>query len=123
MNAKHKATQRLTNYLRMHRRKSGLSQRELERVLGYHRGAVSQHEVVKAIPPLRVAIAYEIIYRTPVAELFAGLRDAIADQIEARLAVMEEDFGQRSARGRQANATAKKLMWLAERKCSETELA
>lgn len=123
MNAKHKATQRLTNYLRMHRRKSGLSQRELERVLGYRRGAVSQHEVVKAIPPLRVAIAYEIIYRTPVVELFAGLRDTIADQIEARLALMEETLGQRSGRDRYANATAKKLMWLSERRSPDTELA
>lgn len=100
----------------MHRRRTGFSQRELEVVLGYlGEGAVSQHERMAITPPLKMAIGYEIIFRVPVAELFAGVRDSIEDDIEIRLARMEESLGQRSATDRQANATARKLMWLRER--------
>ncbi len=117
---KERAGQRLANYIRIYRRRAGLTQHELEQVLGYgNEGSVSRHERFQATPPLKTAIGYEIVFHTPVAEIFAGLRDALAEDIEARLDSMEEMLGQRSATDRYANATARKLMWLAERKSSE----
>lgn len=114
--------ERLANYIRIHRRRSGLSQRELEQILGYkNEGSVSQHELFQVMPPLRIAISYEIIFRSPVAELFGGLHDALARDIEDKLAALERELGQRSASGRDANATARKLMWLTARKHAAQE--
>lgn len=114
--AKRSKGRRLLNYIRMHRRRSGLSQRDLEEVLGYCEGSVSQHEQFRANPSLRTALAYEVIFRIPIADIFSGLRESIEEQIESRLAAMESKLGQRSGRDHSANATARKLIWLAQRR-------
>lgn len=113
---------RLLNYLRTHRRKIGLTQRELGRALGYgDEGAISKHEKFYSTPPLEVAIGYEIVFRIPLSELFAGLRDEIGQEVEGRLAELEEHLGRHSVRDRNALAVARKLMWLAERRSAEYE--
>jgi hypothetical protein len=68
------------------------------------------------MPDLPIALGYEIVFRVPVSELFAGLHDEVAVEIEARLATLEERLGRRSARDHDAKATARKLLWLSERK-------
>ena len=115
---------RIPNYLRTHRRKVGLTQRDLARVLGYEndQGTVSRHERFHSTPPLEIAIGYEIVFRVPVSEIFAGLRDEIEEGIEGRLADLEEGLGQRSGRDRSAIAIAQTLMWLCERKNSQYEI-
>jgi DNA-binding XRE family transcriptional regulator len=113
-------TDRLTNYLRTHRRKTGLSQRDLGRVLGYQdEGPVSRHERFQVLPPLRIALGYEIVFHIPISEIFAGLRDAIEQDIEKELVNLERGMQERSGKGRHAAATARKLEWLSERKNSE----
>jgi DNA-binding XRE family transcriptional regulator len=113
---------RLPNYLRTHRRKVGLTQRELGLVLGYgDEGTVSKHEKFDATPPLEIAIGYGIVFRVPLSELFAGLRDEVGGEIEGRLAELEEHLGRQSVRDRNAIAIARKLMWLSERKSAEYE--
>jgi transcriptional regulator with XRE-family HTH domain len=115
--------QRLGNYLRSHRRKAGLSQREIGMALGYDdEGPISRHERYHTVPPLMVALGYEVIFRVPVAEIFAGLRDGVEVAIEQRLAELEDRLQQRSARDRQAVAIARKLEWLCERRSSEFEM-
>jgi len=106
----------LPNYIRVHRRRAGLSQRELGQLLGFRVESVARHEQFNATPALEIAIGYEIIFRIAVSELFAGLRDEIATDIETKLALLEEQLGRRSAVGRQANETARKLQWLSERR-------
>lgn len=102
---------RLANYLRVHRRSAGLSQAELGSAVGYrNEGTVARHEWFHATPPLEIAISYEIIFRTPVANLFAGLHDATRARVEARLAQLETELGARSARDQNAQAVARKLM-------------
>ena len=111
-----------SNYIRMHRRRAGLTQRELEEVLGYgSEGPVSRHERFRDAPPLKMAIGYEIVFRVPIATLFAGLRDEMREGIEARLAQMEENLGQHSARDPNATGIARKLMWLSERRAPDYE--
>lgn len=106
----------LPNYIRVHRRRAGLSQEELGELLGFRLESVARHEQFQAAPDLRIAIGYEIIFRIPISELFAGLRDDVASDVEAKLARLEEQLGRRNANGRDANETARKLVWLSERK-------
>jgi DNA-binding XRE family transcriptional regulator len=106
----------LPNYIRVHRRRAGLNQQELGGLLGFRVESVARHEQFRTIPALQVAIGYEIIFHIPVSELFAGLRDEMVTDVEAKLALLEERLGQRSAQDRNASETARKLLWLAERK-------
>src|SRR5229473_1003129 len=95
--------QRLANYLRVHRRRVGLSQHELGRVLGYQdEGPISRHERFHSMPPLVIALSYEIVFRVPVSEIFAGLRDTVEADIEERLAELENRLQQGSVRDRHA---------------------
>jgi DNA-binding XRE family transcriptional regulator len=113
---------RLPNYLRTHRRKVGLTQRELGHILGHcNEGPMFRHERFRATPSLVVALSYEIIFRVPISEIFAGLRDEVEGHVEERLAAFENDLQQRSAKDRNANAIARKLMWLSERRNSQDE--
>ena len=108
---------RLSNYLRTLRNNAGLTQTELSGAIGYRDGqTVARHERSYANPPLAVAISYAIIFRVPVSELFAGLHDQLGPNVEARLAQLEVKLGKRSARDRNARATARKLIWLSQRK-------
>jgi len=111
---------RLSNYIRIHRTNAGLSQGELGSAIGYrNEQAVARHERFYVTPPLAVAIRYAIVFRVPVTDLFAGLSDDMAADVEARLTQLEAKLGQRSARDRNALATARKLMWLSQRKNPE----
>ena len=115
--------QRLPNYLRAHRKKVGLTQRELGRVLDcLDEGTISKHETFRITPPLEIAIRYEIVFRVPISEIFAGLRDEVEKEVEDRLAELEEELGRHSARDRNAIATAQKLVWLSGRKSGEYEI-
>ena len=105
------------NYLRAHRKKSGLSQRELGILIGYKdQGQVSRHERSESIPPLVVALAYEIVFRVPVSSIFGGIRGNVQSQLEEKLGQMETELGNRSARDRDATVVAQKLIWLCERR-------
>jgi len=107
----------LGSYLKAHRRKSGLSQRELGLLVGYtDEGQVSRHERSKKTPPLIVALGYEVIFRVSVSVLFPGIFGEVTRVVEGNLAAFEKELGQRSARGRGAYETAQKLIWLAHRR-------
>ncbi len=81
----------LGNYLRTHRRKSGLSQRELGLLLGYaNEGQVGRHERSKTVPPLIAALAYEVIFRAHVSDIFAGIHGEVTRMMEGNLAAFEE---------------------------------
>ena len=111
---KHRARR---NHLKAHRKKSGLSQREIGKLLGYKDpGQVSRHERSESIPPLTIALAYEAIFKVPVSGIFAGMHGNIRDDVESKLRALETELHNRSARDRGANFTAQKLVWLNERK-------
>ena len=105
------------NYLKMHRKKAGLSQRELALLLGYRdQGQVSRHERSRTAPPLGAALGYEAVFKISVSELFPGLYAAVSKEIETKLAEMEDVLGKSSARGRKVTVIAQKLIWLMERR-------
>lgn len=116
--------QSLANSIRIHRRRTCLSQRELGAVLGYaNENAIARHEQRRVVPPLAIAVAYEVVFRIPISEIFVDLRDQVEQEVEARLAQLEDQLGQRSARDWDAVATARKLMWLSQRRDREYEPA
>jgi transcriptional regulator with XRE-family HTH domain len=111
------AHKRIASYLRTHRKKSNLTQREIAQVLGYtHEGPVSRHERGVTVPPLPIALAYEALFRVPIYELFPGVYEAAGEHIEAQLAGFESRLGEKSAKDRDAAATARKLEFLWGRK-------
>jgi|SRR5580704_2916082 DNA-binding XRE family transcriptional regulator len=109
-----------TNYLKTHRRRFGLTQREMGELLGYKDpGQVSRHERSKSIPSLRIALAYELIFRVPVAALFVGLHGSIRGNVENKLRQMETELHGRTAMDSDAKLVAQKLVWLNERRNRE----
>lgn len=107
--------ERLHNYLRTHRRKAGLSQRDVAVLLAYSDDvAISRHEQSTTMPPLSAAIAYEIIFKTPVSVLFHGIRDAAKSAITGRLLKFEEELQTKHGKGARATRRSQKLAWLAE---------
>lgn len=110
-------TRPLENYLRMYRKRSGLTQREVAFLLGCENGAqVSRYEKRRRVPPLQTALAYEAIFGIPVAELFAGIRQTAERTIQRRLTNLEKTFQSVTAKGSKGCITAQKLRWLEGRK-------
>jgi len=105
------------SYLRTHRRKSGLSQSELANILGLITELqISRHERSLTLPHFLTAISYEVVFQTPIGELFPGIYETVRQNIETRLAEIEERLGQSSAKGREASRIARKLEWFWERR-------
>ena len=101
---------RLASYLSSHRKRSGLSQKELGQLLGYpSEGTVSRHERLRSTPPFHVALGYEAVFCVPVSELFPGKFEQIRKDVEARIAHMERQLQDSTAKGRKAARIARKL--------------
>ncbi|HVB35589.1 MAG TPA: hypothetical protein VNJ52_14635 [Patescibacteria group bacterium] len=71
------------------------------------------------MPPLRIALSYQAIFRVPVSDLFPGAYETTRQAIEERLARMESTLQQCSAKGRNAAMIARKLEWMWERQNPE----
>jgi transcriptional regulator with XRE-family HTH domain len=70
------------NDLVLYRRRMGFSQKQVARLLGQRdTSMVSHYEHGRALPPIRVALGLEIIYRVPVAFLFPGMYDELKRKI------------------------------------------
>ena len=105
------------NYLRAHRRRLGLSQRDLGLLAGYNNEwQVSRHERSKTVPPLLVALAYEVIFQVPVAELFAGFQSTVTDAVARNLDELKVDLESPARGRRRAKVTSQTLQWLTERR-------
>jgi len=113
------ATLKLQNYLRMYRKRSGLTQREVAFLLGCENGAqVSRYEKRRRLPPLRTALACETVLGIPIAELFAGMNDAVGKEVRKRLLGLRSKLQGKvsgGARKSEVRINEQKLRWLAER--------
>jgi transcriptional regulator with XRE-family HTH domain len=97
---------KLPNYLRAHRKRTGFSQADVAFLLGCRSGAkVSRNERFHRQPALEVALAYEIILRVPVRELFAG----IADEVERTALRRARLLHRRLVRQRESAVVTQKL--------------
>jgi DNA-binding XRE family transcriptional regulator len=68
------AIHKLENYLKTYRKRAGISQKEMDYLLGVHVGSTtSRYEHFKRTPTLENALACEALFHAPVRELFAGV--------------------------------------------------
>jgi DNA-binding XRE family transcriptional regulator len=96
------------NYLRAHRRRCGLSQRELGILVGYEHGhAISKHERSKSVPPLLIALAYEIVFEIPVGQLFIGFHSVVTQAVARNVQDLKKDL--ESGKGR---SNPERTKWL-----------
>ena len=95
------ASHKLPNYLRLHRKRLGLSQKEVAFLLGgYDVSKPCRYEHFSRIPSLRTALALAAIFRVSVHELFPGVYEKVekvvfrqAQRLEARLLTESQDRG------------------------------
>ena len=80
------ATSRLNNYLRTHRKHSGLSQSEVSFLVRLkNKAELSRYERSLRVPSLRVALACQAVYGVSVADLFAGLSDSVSKDTRGQM--------------------------------------
>src|SRR2546428_13297677 len=108
------ATSRLNNYLRTHRKHSGLSQSEVSFLVRLkNKAELSRYERNVRVPSLRTALACQELYGVAVSELFAGLNDSVASdtrgrmkRLQARLQANPKNTG---------NRIMQKFQWISHR--------
>jgi hypothetical protein len=61
-------------------------------------------------------VAYEVMFRIPITKLFGGLGETVELTVEQRLQRFELELQARDGRGPRAALTARKLIWLTERR-------
>ena len=115
-------THKLNNYLRAHRKRAGLTQREVAYLLGLKaRGPVCAIEKQHRMPLLRTALALEAIFDVPAGELFAGMRESIRNETRVRMGHLASELAPKV--GKHAGhdyRTARKLAWLSRRCTADT---
>src|ERR1051325_3591178 len=75
----------LPNSLRMYRKRAGFSQREVAILLGIQSAAqVSRYERFRREPTLRTVFMFGVILNQAPTELFAGLQEHAAGQVQER---------------------------------------
>jgi len=84
---------KLQNYVRTHRRRAGLSQKEMAFLLGCASEAkVSRYERFVRQPTLETVLAYEAIFGTSARELFAGVYERARAEIQSRARTLSENL-------------------------------
>jgi transcriptional regulator with XRE-family HTH domain len=85
---------RLPNYIRTHRKRACLTQEEVAFLLGSKSGAgISRHERFKQTPDLQTLLAYEMLFRTPVRNLFSGTHAKVEHKLRRRIVLLIEKLG------------------------------
>ena len=83
----------LSTYLRMYRRRTGLSQDDVSLLLGLVSAAsVSRHERCRKVPCLKTALAYELICGVTARALFLGKADRLEREICKRAASLQRKW-------------------------------
>jgi len=103
---------------------SGLTSSELAEILGMcTASAFRRHERSKCIPNLLTALGYEAVFGVPISELFPGLYRTVKTGVEERLAKMEQELHQGTAKGRDSARVAVKLEFFCTRRgAGDTDL-
>jgi transcriptional regulator with XRE-family HTH domain len=96
----------LPNYIRTYRKRACLTQEEVAFLLGSKSGAsISRHERFKQTPDLPTLLAYEMLFRTPVRNLFSSTHAEIERKLRYRIRLLIR----RLIRAGQDRRSAKKI--------------
>jgi transcriptional regulator with XRE-family HTH domain len=102
-------SKKLENYLRAHRKRSGLSQDEVAFLLGSRSGTkVSRYESFARTPGLRTALALAVIFRASAREIFAGLFEEEAQRAASQARLLSARLSEDNA----SRKTTRKLITL-----------
>ena len=72
------------NRLCITRKKIGLGQKTVARLLGHRTTSViSEYETARVLPNLRMALKLSVIYDAPLAELYRPLYSQVCNEVEA----------------------------------------
>ena len=106
----------LNNYLRSHRKRSGLTQTEVAFLLGYEEGGqVSRYEKGHRLPTLRTAIAFATIFGVSPGALFSCIQMRVDKEVSSRIEQLHANLEKRRTEQRTTIAEARKIRWLDER--------
>jgi transcriptional regulator with XRE-family HTH domain len=84
----------LSNYLRTHRKRPGLSQEEVAYLLGAQSGTkICRYERFTREPGFRTALACEAVFQLPIRRLFAGSYDQIERAVAGRAKKLAQEVG------------------------------
>lgn len=84
-------SKKLNNYLRTYRKRTGLSQKEMAKLLGCKsRSNVSRQELFTRDASLQEALAYAVLHGVPVRELYAGLYEQVERNVERRARLLAQ---------------------------------
>src|SRR5258708_3198478 len=79
----------LPNYIRTYRKRACLTQEEVAFLLGSKSGAsISRHERFKQTPDLQTLLAYELLFRTPVRNLFSRKHQEVEQKLRHRIRLL-----------------------------------
>src|SRR5947209_11662680 len=82
-------TSRLPNYIRTYRKRACLTQEEVAFILGSKSSAsISRHERFKQTPDLQTLLAYEMLFRTPVRNLFSNTHQEVEQKLRNRIRLL-----------------------------------
>jgi DNA-binding XRE family transcriptional regulator len=83
----------LPHYVRRHRLRAALTQREMAHLLGCQSPAtVCQYEAHKREPDLRTAFAYQVAFGQPVDALFPGIYREVEQEVISRAHRLSEQL-------------------------------
>lgn len=84
----------MPHYVRRHRLRAALTQREMANLLGCQSAAtVCQYEAHKREPDLRTALAYQATFGVAVAALFPGIYREVEQKVLRRAGRLAEQLG------------------------------
>ncbi len=80
---------RSPNYIRTCRKRTGLTQEEVAFLLGSKSSAgISRHERLKQTPDLETLLAYELLFQTPVRNLFSRTHQEVELKLKQRIRLL-----------------------------------
>ena len=80
---------RSPNYIRTCRKRTGLTQEEVAFLLGSKSSAgISRHERLKQTPDLETLLAYELLFQTPVRNLFSRTHQEVEMKLKQRIRLL-----------------------------------
>jgi len=79
----------LPNYIRTYRKRARLTQEDVAFIIGSKCGAgISRHERFKRTPDLETSLAYEMLFRTPVRNLYDGTHQKVERKLLRRIRLL-----------------------------------
>jgi transcriptional regulator with XRE-family HTH domain len=84
-------SRKLPNYIRTHRKRFGLKQKELALLLGGKSNSkISEYETFHRLPSLKTALAFQALFGTPVAEIFSGIYQEVEKEVSRKAAILQQ---------------------------------